>query len=823
MAREIGKKEREIIDLAMKRLKICVDADNHNRIAAIDDLKFANGEQWDDKEKKRRADKGRPALQINLLPKFIDQVVGDMLHNSPSVKVRPVDSKSDINIAKIRQGLISNIEYSSNSPGIYGYAARQMVTCGYGAWRVLTRYTEENPFLQEAYLEGVRNPFLVYLDPSAKDQNYKDAKYGFILDRMSKDDFKENYPKAELPSSEVKSGSGLSNEHWYDGETVTVAEYFSIETEDVEMLQLKDGTVVTEEEYKELVKDWEEISEAMATAMEQQAYAPSATQMSTQGAAPAANPSAMPQNASPQQSPQAAQGQPSTQPQMPQAQPSPLAMLQERMKELGPKPEIAKRRKTQKNVIKHRILTCAEILDGDTDGNRFPGKYVPLVLAKGKELNIEGKNYVYSLIRHAKDPQKLVNYWNTAAAETIALAPKAPWLGTAKQFEGYEVDYAQANIENFPFLKYNPDGEAPGPPQRQQPGQPPVAIFEQIRRGEENIKSVIGLFNADVGAPGSEQTGAAITARQRPGDIGTYEFSVNLGRAVLHTGRILNEIIPEIYDTERDIRLRNIDESETFVPINTTVGNAAKALTGKPETYQGLDPNKLIDMMKKFGKDAKFNDMTVGKYDVVVTTGPSYATQRQESAQHLMQLAQSMPQQMSLAADLIVQNLDFKEADELAARLRKTLPPGMVKPKPGEQVTPPPPNPQMMMMQAKMQSEQSKVELAKTKVEQEKIKLEHEKIKLQYELQKLKMEMGGQQKNNQMDDVERKAKIMLEKERVDLEKARFQHQTGKDTAEMQHRIRKDSNEFEHKRQHDHLKLGVDMMAQMQGNNADNQM
>lgn len=200
------KKEQEIIDAAMKRLKRCVDAEQHNRTMAVEDLKFVNGEQWDAGERKRRADKGRPALQFNMLQKFVDQVVGDMMHNSPQIKVRPVDSKADINIAKIRQGIISNIEYLSNSKAIYGYAARQQVSSGYGAWRILTRYTEENPFLQEAYLESVRNPFLVYMDPDCRDQNFADAKFGFVLEKMPLDAFKEKYPKRRFRPTTLSTG-----------------------------------------------------------------------------------------------------------------------------------------------------------------------------------------------------------------------------------------------------------------------------------------------------------------------------------------------------------------------------------------------------------------------------------------------------------------------------------------------------------------------------------------------------------------------------------------------------------------------------------------
>lgn len=795
------KKEQKIIDAAMKRLDRAIKSEDHNRKAAIDDLKFANGEQWDLGEKKRRSDKGRPALQFNLLPKFINQVTGDMLHNSPSIKVRPVDSKADTNIAKIRQGIINNIEYLSNSKAVYGYASTQMVTCGYGAWRVLTRYTEENPFLQEAYLESIRNPFLVYMDPDSKDQNYADAKYGFILEKMSKDQFKERYPKALYPAGTdaVKTGSGLGSEHWYDGELITVAEYFCVESETVEMLQLEDGRVVTKEEFAELKTEWEEkqgdilksINEMQFTAGQSSAPPPAAA-----GAPPSA-PSGMPPQAgmnAPPVQPQAGLG-PSPQgvaPQMPPQQPPAIPPVAPRIDRLGDEPKVVKRRETEKTVIKQRILTSAEILEGGSEGNVFPGKFIPIVLLKGKELNIEGKNYVYSLIRHAKDPQKMLNYWHTAAAETISLAPKTPWLGTAKQFEGYENDYAAANVENFPFLKYNVDAEAPGPPQRVPVGQPPVAIFQQIATGENTLKSVIGMFNADVGAPGSEQTGAAVIARQRPGDIGTYEFSENLARAVLYTGRILNSIIPEIYDSERDVRLRNIDDTESFVPINTTVGGAMKSIKNAPEMYQGMNVDKLSKALFEEGKEAKFNDVTVGKYDVVVTVGPSYATQRQESATQLLQLVQAMPQQMGLAADLIVQNLDFKESDELANRIRKTLPPNIVPPKPGEPPRPPqPPSPAVIAAQSKAQSEQAKVQMSQFKLEQEKLKLQHEQLKLQAEIEKLKIELG-MNSNNQatahtINRLDKENRLQLDRDRLDFERDKFAHQQEKDFAEHKHK------------------------------------
>jgi hypothetical protein len=343
-------------------------------------------------------------------------------------------------------------------------------------------------------------------------------------------------------------------------------------------------------------------------------------------------------------------------------------------------------------------------------------------LCLGKERNIEGKRYIRGMIRDAKDPMRLVNYWTTSLAETVALAPKAPWLATAAMLKGYENDYATAHEENLPYLKYNIDPMNPqGYPLRNHAGDPPMALFSQLQVAHQNLKDVIGQYASDMGDKGPERSGPAIIARQTPGDVGTFAFLDNLSRSIAHSGRVINEMIPEVYDTERDVRLRNVDESETFVPINTTAGSALKNVRKNPDRYFGLDPNKIQESMRKQGEDARFNDITVGKYDVIVSVGPSYTTQRQEASQNLFTLINSMPDKMGIAADILVENMDFPGADRLAARLRKIIPPGIRELRPGEEPPqPPPPSLQERVQMKKLQLEEKKitVQVERQKVEQ---------------------------------------------------------------------------------------------------------
>jgi hypothetical protein len=401
---------------------------------------------------------------------------------------------------------------------------------------------------------------------------------------------------------------------------------------------------------------------------------------------------------------------------------------------------IAKEREVEYPRVRHYAICADRILDGPND---VPGKYIPLIVVKGPERVIEGKTYVRSLIRDAKDPQRLLNFWVTDAAEIVDMIPKAPWIGTAKQFEGYERDFAAANAENFPFLKYNIDQGAP-PPQRTNPPNPPVAVFEQIGQAKQAIKDTIGMFASDVGDRGPELSGKAILQRQKPGDVGTFAFIDNLSRAIAHCGRVINEMIPEVYDTQRDIRIRNVDDTETFVPVNTTAGAALDAVMRNPEQYQGMDKNKLIRLAAKNGGNARYNDLTAGKYDVVVTTGPSYSTQRQEAAASLERLVAAYPPIMRIAGDLIYKFQDFLGAEEITERVERTMPPTLVPPKEGQTRQQAPPPPLVLVKMEEIKVKQMHLEVEKQKLQVQKLKALKEAQETTGEVRKMLLELLGE-------------------------------------------------------------------------------
>ena len=706
-------KTQKFLDKVKKQLKRCVESDEHNRKEALECLKMLNGDNhWDDEEVKRRKLEGRPCLKVPLFPVFVNQVVGEMLHSRARAKVKPGDHKSSQHIAKIRSGIISNTEYRSNGEDIYMTAGKSQVACGYGAWRVNTRYTEENPFIQEMYLEAIPNPFNVYIDPLRKDEAGADANFGFVLTKITRDQFEEEWPHAEWPADLIKTGIGMKDELYFDRDFITIAEYFVVKPEKVMMCLMEDGAVITKEEADELISQAK--SSGAPVALSPPAL-PAPLPVQPPGAPGMAPPMAPPPPGAPGMAPPPP-GAPGMVPPPPGAP---------GMAPVAPNPPtIVKEKATYLRKIKHYTITATEILgppksknesDDDhtaklLDGEDFPGEYIPLVQVLGITQNIEGKQFVKGLIRDGKDAQKMVNFSETALAEHIALSPKAPYMMTPRQVEGFENDYKDANVKNNPFLLYNMDVESgvPAPaPIRNRPGDPPVALFNQAQRAVENLKRVIGIFGGDIGEGGPERTGAAVYAKQKPSDVGSYVYAYKLNRAIEYSAKVMNSMIPELYDTERDVRIRNIDDSETVVPINTTVRAAIEKMQKHPETYKGMNPAKLVMMYQRGDDMAKLNDVSEGKYDIVVTVGPSYATARQEASTQMMSLINSVPQIGKIGADLIIEGImDNAQGEKLASRLRKTMPPGMVALHEGEQPFQPPPNPQVILMQQKSKTEE---------------------------------------------------------------------------------------------------------------------
>jgi hypothetical protein len=349
------------------------------------------------------------------------------------------------------------------------------------------------------------------------------------------------------------------------------------------------------------------------------------------------------------------------------------------------------------NVPKVRwgILNHNEFLEGPYDD--WPSRYIPIILETGKEINVNGEDKSRGMVRFGKGPQQMYNFWSTATTEQIALIPKSPYLLTPKMIKDFKNQWDNAAWKNFMYLLYNPDPTVPGGrPTREAPPQLSTAYAHELARMEHDIMSAMGIYQAQLGDEGQEKSGKAILARQRQGSIGSYTFTDKFENALVYSTKIIMDLIPHVYDTERIIRITGEDGTDKEVPINAVPNGTAMRRT------EGIVTPKQLSIRP--GVTDYINDLTVGKYDVAVTVGPSYTTERQEAAAVLLDLVQAIPQLGMATVDLIVKNLDIKDVEELVERARKLVPVGIRDPEPGEeeQQQQQPPDPQIMIEMQKL-------------------------------------------------------------------------------------------------------------------------
>jgi len=240
----------KIHKLAMERFESVYSAERDQRKLALEDMRFAHAEdgQWDDIASEKRKD--RPRYTINRVAGAIDQVCGGQRQNRTQIKVRPVTDGSE-DVAKIKAGLIRNIELNSDAESIYDSAFDEETTGGYGGWRILTQFKAEDSFDQEIVLAPIKSAASsLFFDLSAEKYDKRDANWAFYIQNKTLESFKSEYPNATISSFEGQDYFTGNCKGWFQDKKIRIAEYWEVEMVPATIALMSDGRVlnITEEE-----------------------------------------------------------------------------------------------------------------------------------------------------------------------------------------------------------------------------------------------------------------------------------------------------------------------------------------------------------------------------------------------------------------------------------------------------------------------------------------------------------------------------------------------------------------------------------------------
>ena len=347
-------------------------------------------------------------------------------------------------------------------------------------------------------------------------------------------------------------------------------------------------------------------------------------------------------------------------------------------------------RRRPKWEVKFCKINGFEILpDTETD---WVGSSIPIIPVLGKQMIIEGKPRLSSVVRPQKAAQQLINYSKTRIAETLSTSPISPFMVAEGQISGYEAEWKTLNTSMRPFLTYKTvdvNGK-PVPPPTRQTFEPPIqSLSAFVAQEVDDMKATTGIFDASLGNQSNETSGQAILRRQQQANLSTMHFMDNLERSFKQGGDVIAEVCPKIYDTAREITILGEDEAPKIVKINQQHKDEA-------------------------GKDRHY-DLTRGKYDVVVTTGKAYGSKRAESFDTISQVVQTSPNMFPMVADILFRNSDMAGADQLAERFHKLLPPNLQ----NDQDNPLPPQAQAAVAHAQQQMQLMQAELQKLNFEKQ--------------------------------------------------------------------------------------------------------
>jgi Phage P22-like portal protein len=547
---------------------IADEAESEWRDVALDDQRFAHGEQWHPMLLQARKD--RQCLVIDRSGTPLRQIVNEGRQTRLGIVVSPAGGGATAETAKVIKGLIRNIEQQSSSDIAYTTARTNAVNLGRGYVRILPVYADDFSFEQELRIVPIRNVFSCRMDPRHVMPDGSDANWFFVVTRVSRRAYEDEYG-ALPPESASWVAAGDS---WMTRDEVQVAEYWWREFHPMELVLLEGGMV------------------------------------------------------------------------------KPANRLEE-----GEKARIRDRRTARVPQVWYAKINGYQVLHQ----SRWQGRYLPIAQLVGECWDIEGKIDYQGLTRRLKDPQRQYNYWESAKAEMIALAPKAPFIGAAQQFEGYQQFWSTANVQPHAYLPYQPivvGGQLLGPPQRSSVEPPVQAMVQGAQLAADEIKSISGYYDPALGQQSPDQSGVAIGKRQQATNTASFHFSDNERWMIRHVGRILIDALPFYYQGKRAARIVGDDGRGQQVTLNAEYTD--------PETKQ------LV-----------LYDVTAGKYDVTVDAGATFATKRQEAVEKLGMLMAAAPDLMRVFGDDFIQSMDFDLAEHAAERLRKTMPPALLQGEPG--------------------------------------------------------------------------------------------------------------------------------------------
>lgn len=698
--------DKAILDRIYKNVNRYFRFNQHNINRFRIDRRFLFYDQWTLFERQAFQTLNKPIFTYNKLYDYYRKIIGEQRFNTSNLEVNSLNGTGTQEDITLRADIIRGIEYRSKADLAYQNAFANAVGGGMGFIRVRTDYVSPKSFKQDIFIEAEKYSDRIGWDPNALSLTKTDGNFMFRYDTMNRDDFEEKYPDIPYPQSFPASYNTMYF-NWGDTKGITICEFYEKQWYNFTLYQLSNGEEITKKEYNKRkralenpVEDMEEGAQGITSGREVYAAQEIQKQVANMPPPGAPQPSSAQSGMDGSQPPMAPGMPPLPMPPPPSA-PSvpPLSAGIDVMPTI-----VSKRRSRDYKIICYKAIAGRII-----ETYEWPSKHFPFAAVMGDEVVIEGQTIITSLVTYAKDPQRFLNFLASDTAQAAKNNRREQFLATPSNVEGFE-QFWKNPANQAGMLPYNPDDTTKQAPIRLPVPELPQTLLMNMQQADRDLRSIIGYpQEMNDGRVFGQQSGKAIREQERIGNSSNLVFFDNLKIAQEQIGRVILDMLPKVYDTERVISIQGVDGKSKKITVNKKVAGGM------------------------------LNDLSKGEFDVTISAGANYAAQKEEALQVLMQLIQAIPNSGNLVADIIAKNVDIEDNIELVNRFKTLVPPDVLAQADGKPPPPPPPpSPQQQMMMQQQQAQQQ-LEEAKLQVSAAKVQAAQQQAQSQQQLNAVKM------------------------------------------------------------------------------------
>ena len=642
---------------------------------------FVLGRQWTDDEEDMLKTFKKVPLQFNKLGTLINTLLGEQQQNTPQLEVVPL-SNCDEQTAMVRQTIVKDLILGTDAKTVYQIAAMQAFTGGFGVFILDTEYTHDKSFELDIVYRNLKDATQAYWDVGAEETNKTDGMYAGYLVRMSRKKFRQIYGKkieneiyvdSEITQSEeeialaVQPNTTEDPFNWADSEAITIIhDYVRVYTKDT-LYKLSNGKIINQEEMDELIEaslDYTERLDEQTTEMDVMMGASMGMEFGGMEEAVAPMPLEMPEEA-----------------------------LEDDIQTLwdeGEPVRIVDSRPSKRSKIVHRKIAGDYILEK----SEFPAEDLPVIFVdQNSYYDKFSKQICRPFIIDAIDAQRYLNYLGTQSAYILKISRYDQFIGSKKNAQSLDTQQAWKDPNSVKGLLTYDESPSGAKPEQIRPPELSASLMQQYQRAIDDMYTSTGLYPTRMGQQGNEVSGAAIDARTRQGSYSTYVAFNSINRAITAGGKIVNQMVPRVYDSERVMSLMTPDNGRQNIMIN-----------------------KQVD---EYGEVVE-NDIRKGTFEVRLQAGPSYEGQKAQALESLNMVLNANPQLLNLFADLYAENLPLVNTIEIKNRLKTIVPPEILQagktgqmPKQGEQA----PDPEAQRAMAEVQFKQEQIAIKKQELE----------------------------------------------------------------------------------------------------------